>query len=509
VTALRFPARAGGAASATQPRSGRLIAFAFALVVAAIAVGMATPAIAEFFTGDSAGGVVAGVLLVFVAGSPLLLRFRRHGFDAPALYALATCGLIGLTSLAWLSATPDEPAPGVDQTDVADALRLVALGLLTFTVGALIPGRARWPDKTPLRSDHAPSRPLLLGLFALSTVAVLGTFSVGAYGYISTVQATESIASIAELLALLAALGDLVVLVTALAYFHTRDKRYLLPLVGFTILSMAFGFAGGNKKSTILSLALVLGAYAIVARKLPWRAIIATTIFLFVFVVPTNLRYRESVRVGQESPRVALRQALTTPLDFKPRPVAQDVREYVLSRFRSIDSVALVRTQTPSPFPFAGGEKYFALPAIIVVPRAVWPGKPVLDDAGQFTHTYGQVPAFVRSATEITQIGDLYRNFGYTGVVFGMFLWGITIALFARLYVRYCSPRVQALYVYTVVTAVVYVEADLPALIATASKGLPLAALVAWFLLPGREGPPGYHHLKRSTKSDPALLTSA
>jgi hypothetical protein len=69
------------------------------------------------------------------------------------------------------------------------------------------------------------------------------------------------------------------------------------------------------------------------------------------------------------------------------------------------------------------------------------------------------------------------------------------VGWWTRLWRNCRSPRWDAVYLYALVIAVTYVESDLPILIATTAKAVPLAAVVAWFLLPGRASPPGYRTL--------------
>jgi hypothetical protein len=63
------------------------------------------------------------------------------------------------------------------------------------------------------------------------------------------------------------------------------------------------------------------------------------------------------------------------------------------------------------------------------VPRALWPGKPILATGYQFGRQYFEVPATVYSSTTITPIGDLYRHGGWVPVIAGMFLFGCGIRL--------------------------------------------------------------------------------
>ena len=64
-----------------------------------------------------------------------------------------------------------------------------------------------------------------------------------------------------------------------------------------------------------------------------------------------------------------------------------------------------------------------------MVPRAVWPGKPILATGYQFSQQYYELSASVYTASAITPIGDLYRHGGWIPVIAGMFLLGCGVRL--------------------------------------------------------------------------------
>lgn len=459
--------------------------------VSAIGLGLLVPTVGDLVFSSSQAGVVAGVVLVGAAASPLLARLRRDRLDAAGLYGLATATFLGLTSLAWVG-EPTRPGPGLDQEAIAGALRLVAAGLLAFWLGSRLLGPAQPPAPIAMRPADRPSVAALVATYSVSLAAVLATFALGAYGYISDPAALASTLPFAAVLGLLATLGDLVLVATIVSYLRTRDRRLLPLLVGLIVIQMAIGFVGGNKKVIMLPLAFLLVGWIAAKRRLPVAAIVGSVALLLFVIVPINQDYRAAVRGEQQAPEEALAAAL---VQFDPVRAVGNAGDYVLTRFRSIDSVALIQMQTPSPFPYAGGEKYILLPLILTVPRVVWPEKPVLNDAAQFTQTYRQAPSEIRSSTQLTQIGDLYRNFGSLGVVIGLFLVGLVVAGLTALHRRLASPRSELVYLFAIVTVVSYVDADLPLLMATATRNIALAAGVAWLLLPGRSGPPGYRRL--------------
>lgn len=477
------------------------VAGATTVAIGAVLVGLAVPPALEAIFSNSDAGIWSGVLLVLAAGAPTAIRLRRHPLDPPALYAISTMVLLGLTSLAWLG-EPIKPGPGLTQADVAEALRLVAVGLALFGVGAwLVSPRADNASNGVHGDFSTPSSVALLTTFGVSLVGIVIAFALGTYGYISDPAAVARGASYNQLLGVVGIIGNFVIIATAVSYYATSEPRLLRLLVLFATIEATIGFAGGSKGAALLPVLLIFGAYVLARRRLPLMPIAIVTFFLFVVVIPTNLSYREGVRLQSLAPSEALEAAVGAPLELELTAIAENASDYVTTRFRSIDSVALIIDQTPSTFPYAGGENYALLPAIAVIPRALWADKPVLDDTAEFTQTYGQRPPEVRSSTQLTQIGDLYRNFDYIGVFAGMLGVGLLVGGATRAVHRYPSPRTDALLIYAAMTVIIYIDADIPGLLATASKTLPFAALTAWLLLPGPSSPPGYLRLLRRYRS--------
>jgi hypothetical protein len=100
----------------------------------------------------------------------------------------------------------------------------------------------------------------------------------------------------------------------------------------------------------------------------------------------------------------------------------------VTARLRQIENVAVVMRDTPSVYPHTrGGDLPTAL-ATAVVPRLVWPDKPVFDAGRRFPQLYWKQPTESRSTTGPSHFGDLYRNFGLLGVLAGMGLLGAAFA---------------------------------------------------------------------------------
>jgi hypothetical protein len=468
-----------------------------ALTLAALATGVAGAVVADSQPVEGPWGVILGVLLVIGTGVPLLLRLRANRLDGPGLYALITVAFLGVTSLGWLG-DPKDAGPGLDQADVASALVFVAAGLVMFTIGArLVAGPVRRPPLLAFPARLAPSRLALIVAFLVALLGTLLGLATHTYGYLAAEGSASAFGGLTQAITFLAAFGGLVVLATALTYFGASERGLLWPLVCFVGIETAIGFFIGVKGAALQPLLFVALAFLRSRGKVPWLRIGVVAVLTLTLLVPINDVYRKSLRNDNETPRQALTGAVSGHTAVSSTHSVKAAYDYIFTRFRLVDSVALITRRTPRTFPYADGSRYWSLPALIVVPRVLWPEKPAIDDAAKFSHTYYEIPSDINTSTPITQGGDLFRNFGLVGLLGGLLAWGMVIGGWQRAYERRRSPRWEMVYLYTLVYFVTYVESDLPNLIATAAKTLPLVALAAWLLLPGRDSPPGYHRLLR------------
>jgi hypothetical protein len=101
-------------------------------------------------------------------------------------------------------------------------------------------------------------------------------------------------------------------------------------------------------------------------------------------------------------------------------------------RTRQIENVAIILHDTPSVFPYSRGNELPKALATAFIPRVLWPGKPRMDSATTFARRYLKQPTSVRSGTGPSHFGDLYRSFGLPGVILGMGLFGVGLAVLGR-----------------------------------------------------------------------------
>ena len=485
----RFAANHSVLSIAGQPAQG--------LVALGISVGAGLLAVLlpAALSGNSKFALILGVVGVLIAATPTIARLRNHALDAAGLYAFATAAELGLVSLAWLD-SPVSPGPGLGRDEITAALVLVILGIAAFGIGARLLGPA-----TPVRRLRLlPAASASLGALSVAYIVSLAGVSLGlalgVLGYIANADATNQLLAFGQTFNLLANLGNLVVLATALTYFASGNTNLRTLLVVSISIQVIVGFVIGFKATALEPLAYTALAYLVTKGRFPWRFTFAAVAVTLVLLAPLNLAYRGTLR---NTSGVSTGAAVNSSVGTLPHMSVFDALESsyneFLHRYRLIDSIALIETLTPTRFPYGSGTDYILLPAVILIPRALWPDKPQQTEGGEFSQTYWNIPSVIRTATPLTMIGDLYRNFNLLGIAIGMTLWGVLLAGWTALYRRYQSPRWHFVYIVSAVLVFTSVEGVLPSVCSIAAKTLGFAALVAWFLLPGTNSQPGYRQL--------------
>jgi oligosaccharide repeat unit polymerase len=425
-------------------------------------------------------GVLAAVLIFSAACFTPVVLWRSSRVSPGFIYALATFINIGLGSLAWLG-NPRDGAPGLDQQAIAGALLTLAAGLAYFWVGY---GIVRPPR------DVRPERPpvivpiwVLFGLFVVGLASTAILLVTGQFGYAAIFTGASEISWWQQLIQTMSGLTGIAIVVAAIHAFGNDSKAHRWALVGMVFVSCGVGFLAGFKSAVLLPLAMTLFVYYYYRRRLPRKAI-AAAIFVPLVLVPANLAYRDAISTGSGTATDSFGSVLDTAgrtsagsFDYSLRERITATAEWGSQRFRTIDSVAQIERLTPSRIPYLGAESYAQLPAITLLPRLLWPGKPTGGEGVQFGRTYFGAGFGSRSSYAITNIGDLYLHSGPWGVAVGMVMWGAIAGLLFRWLWRRQSPSALVIYVIALFQ-MAQVEIDFTALISGAFR----AILLAWVL---------------------------
>jgi hypothetical protein len=127
--------------------------------------------------------------------------------------------------------------------------------------------------------------------------------------------------------------------------------------------------------------------------------------------------------------------AATTPTIATPTPpnAAQSTQASATQtgqRISRIGDVAIiVQRTTPSDIAYRPVTELLEAPLLGLVPRAVWPGKPVLATGYQFSRQYYRLAPSQYTSSAITPEGDLWRHGGWLVLIAGMLLFGAGVRI--------------------------------------------------------------------------------
>ena len=350
----------------------------------------------------------------------------------------------GLATVTW-SQPQTSISAQIAVSSVLRALWLVGVAMTCLVVGyAIGPGYPirRLADRLIASMDRhlsgrvrSPFTPWALYAIGLAARAA-STVTTGRFGYVGDVSSVVSSATgYQQYLSDLSVFAPLAVCTAALQVYRERMPGARATLTVLFLSELAFGAAAGSKGNFIITILAVMIPMSAARHRLP-RAAVLICIFVFLTIVtPFNEAYRNAARSGSATLSVSqaisaapgiLHQTLTgqNPIKVLPNSVI-----FVTQRIREIDSPAIVIQRTPGQIAYSSPAQLIEAPLLDMVPRVVWPGKPILATGYQISQQYYGLPASLYTSSAITPVGDLYRHGGWIPVIAGMFLLGCGVRL--------------------------------------------------------------------------------
>jgi len=330
--------------------------------------------------------------------------------------------------------------------NVLRALWLVSVGTTMWTLGYVLgPGRllrartARAVDSLQRRYSGDVRSPLTpWQLYGIGTAArAVATLTTGRVGYVGDAASAVSTASgYNQIVILLSLCAPIALAAAALQVFRQQLAAARVTMVILFLAEIGYGAASGHKQNFVLAVLAIAIPYTLARRRLPKAMLAALGIIFLVIVIPFTQAYRSAARgttvtltAGQAVGAIPGILRATLNSENNLITVLPNSIGYLLQRGQDIDSPAIIMQRTPGQIGFSSPADLVTGPLTALVPRALWPGKPILTTSYQFGQEYFEIPATVYSATSITPIGDLYRHGGWVPVIVGMFLFGCGIRL--------------------------------------------------------------------------------
>jgi hypothetical protein len=389
----------------------------------------------------------ASLLCLVGGGQGRSMGLGRWWFGSWGLLWYFVC--YGLATLTWVQPQTGTAAE-IAVSSVLRALWLVTVGMTLWVLGYFVgPGQSarRIGNKvmaalslrftTEVRSPLAPW--ILYAIATAARIAVAGT--TGLFGYVGNVQsAVTTASSYQQLLSDLSLCGPLAVAAAALQVFREHVPGARVTLAVLFLADIAYGAAAGQRLSFIITILAVAIPFATARHRshkglLAFTGLALTGLVFLLIVIPFNQTYRSTARSA--SGTLSISEALAeTPSILgqtigtgNAAGVLSSSANFLLTRLREIDNPAIIMQRTPDEVKFLSPVQLVEAPIVILVPRAVWPGKPILDTGYDFSQTYYDLPASAYTSSAITPVGDLYQHGGWIPVIVGMFLLGCGVRL--------------------------------------------------------------------------------
>lgn len=322
--------------------------------------------------------------------------------------------------------------PAYASNFVAAGFRQALYGLLSFAVASLVlwPWLRRWGPLRRLgvghkRAEDGEVAPRFSGIYIL----------LGLAGYFVVAPIT---AGVPTLSAITGSLGNLLVvgLTLACAQAWQTHRRGLLaalllmaavwPLV--TVGSQ--GFLGAGFASLVILLAFVVQLIGFRGRVF----LIALIVFyLGLSIYVTYMQNREDIRsvVWSEDSTAAQRAAVVyaSARDFQWfNPLSEAHLFWIDVRMNQNFLIGSAAYRVESGLhDYAKGETLIDV-FIMLVPRALWPSKPLRVGGSARVTQYTGIPFASSTSVGVGQVMEFYINFGTIGVVLGFVLFGCLLA---------------------------------------------------------------------------------
>jgi hypothetical protein len=221
-------------------------------------------------------------------------------------------------------------------------------------------------------------------------------------------------------------------------YYGRKESRiYAVWLYGLVLLVAIRGVSSGFLEDALIPLGVLFVVKWLYTRRIPVAPIVVT-LALVVFLSPVKSDYRQE---ASENVDMSDQSSLTKGLVWVEQAVeywqdtfsgSRDLVEATSSasdRADFLHQVAHIYSLTPSEVPYQFGKTYSFF-AVALIPRIIWPDKPVSGSAnGFYAVAYGVSTEEGTKTTTfgVSILGEAFMNFGWAGVVLIMLFQGILI----------------------------------------------------------------------------------
>jgi|tagenome__1003787_1003787.scaffolds.fasta_scaffold20869696_2 hypothetical protein len=438
------------------------------------------------------------ILLIFVNS-----RWRRTGsWLEPGIVFAANLIVLYPVRAILINVLGDEaqlPYPGIaDPGNLEIASWLGVLGSGSFVVGyaAVIRKRPLLLLKGVGRRVDRDDVIVCAAFFIASLIGIAYQIATG--DYMSFLISENRIQGLTQVGTLLTQLQWPAFIGAWILWFRgLRTSAFLGLFASIQLVVIPYQFLQGSKTFLSLLLVSVLLAFYWTRGKFPKTAALGTAIVVILFIFPFVLRFRTFVNNEYgaiPSLQVLDLRSLAANDGQNAAPVGLDALLAVSGRYSGVDELYNMTVMVPAQLPHRYGAEYAGV-LFNFVPRALWPGKPIIS-AGA---TYGASLGTITSVTPFP-LGEAYWDAGLFGVFIGMFVWGCCLAGLVLVYSKLHDKPTLPFFVATFFLSQIYWIAGGESSMAGTISTLPQQAVILFGLYHGLRAS---GHLKRESANGP------
>lgn len=221
-------------------------------------------------------------------------------------------------------------------------------------------------------------------------------------------------------------------------------RRDRIVLLAYALLRVVLGVAGGWLGSAVSLGVVACMVFLRIYRRLPVKALLLI-VPVVLFLQAGKEAFRQAYWYGGNTGSTMEKVLFWVNQSFDAWSSAlsgqssdRTTGSLVAQSFKRVsllDQAGNVYDKTPGEVPYQMGKTYSFL-LITLIPRAIWPDKPSVNEANRFYQVaYGMTTEEDLDSVSIA-VGFLvesFINFGWAGVVFVMFFIGILLGVYERL----------------------------------------------------------------------------
>ena len=318
---------------------------------------------------------------------------------------------------------------------------------------------SKWRPLSRVVSDKPIVKIRLGAVFALYLIVILCRLyliRIGAYGYLGTDETREQVLNYLQLFHLLEFAGAMVPVILLIhrnRFARDTGGLFVGTFVLVLLVEIGFRFIFGNKGA----IAYIFLALAITDYRLRGRLYLYLPVGILVLCImfPINILYRQQINMGNVDRTDLLhvaqtfsglaRDALSSPSGIVES--AASGLAGIAHQSAQLQNFAAILLYVEETETHVWGTDWIKVPAILLIPRAIWPDKPQMHFDGRWmTQEVMGKRNLTTTATALPMQGDFYLNFGLPSLLIGMFLIGILQRVLYNRYGSGVDPRAVLYY---------------------------------------------------------------